>query len=153
MFDDNPIAFADKLVEKYKYRKLPKNLSLSARTLYLDKLPSEFSLEGEDLAILTTISGTPIANGYSRIVVGDFGAFVEIPRDKMLRENICAKKGEEYRYIDPSFKNSVKYYWYTAKDRSNIKIYHQQKTVSYADYKEGFFYVCPYEIQILRNEK
>lgn len=150
MFNDNPIRFSEELVKKYKYAKLPSQLSRSARSLYHSQLPSEFNMNGDNLAVLTTVEGTPIAKGYLRVVVGDYGAFIEISRDQMIKESLCAKKGEEYRYKDPSYKDSVKYFWFTAKDNSDIKIYSQQKTVSYADYKAGCFYVCPYEVQVRR---
>jgi hypothetical protein len=33
-----------------------------------------------------------------------------------------------------------------SKDQNNVKIYEQSKTVDYADYKMGLFYVSPFEL-------
>ena len=50
-------------------------------------------------------------------------------------------KGQEYRYRGPNFVNSVKYFWYTAKDSSDVKIYFQQKRCRIpTTYQKGFTY-------------
>ena len=33
-----------------------------------------------------------------------------------------------------------------SKDQNNVKVYEQSKTVDYADYKMGLFYVSPFEL-------
>ncbi|ELP5899902.1 hypothetical protein QTV49_001819 [Vibrio vulnificus] len=139
--------YINNLVEKYKYRKLPKALSDEARRIYHRSMPDWCSMDGNDEAVLSTKSGTIVAIGYIRVVVGDYGAYVEFRRSQAVRENICAKKGQEYRYRDPNFVNSVKYFWYTAKDSSDVKIYFQQKKVTYADYLPERFYISPFELE------
>lgn len=42
----------------------------------------------------------------------------------------------------------VKYLWLETDDNTKTKIYLQQKTVKYADYKVGMFYVSPQEVII-----
>ncbi len=146
LFEQNPIELSEALAEKYNYRKLPKSVSNSAQNAYLSTLPSWCCLHGNPDERLYTHSGTLVAYGYKRIVIGDYGAFIEMTREQMVRESICAKKGEEYRYKDPKFRTSVKYFWYTSKDQSDIKIYHQQQQVNYADYKVGRFYISPLHV-------
>jgi hypothetical protein len=35
--------------------------------------------------------------------------------------------------------------WRT-KDQSNVKVYEQSKTVDYADYKVGLYYISPFDL-------
>lgn len=149
------IAHILHLVEKYNYRKLPKKISESSQMMYLEALPEWLVLDGDPDHSLFTKKGTPIAEGYERVVIGDYGAYVEVRKDKMHRASICVKKGEEYRYKDPHYAQSVKYYHYTTKDDSDVKIYFQQRVVTYADYKPDFFYISVYEVcsgQLLARE-
>lgn len=87
-----------------------------------------------------------ISNSYDRIVIGDYGAFIEIDKKDMIKENIKIKEGEEYRIYDTRYSNNVKYFWYTTKDNSNIKIYYQRRKVNYADYKIDKYYVSVHEV-------
>ena len=136
----------NELAKKYKYSKLPEYKSADVRALYESELPQRFvgNPNCHNTALFSTHE-TKFATGYDRIVIGDYGAFIEIPKSKMIRAVIKCQEGQEYRYKDLAYRDTVKYYWYTTKDASGLKIYFQQKTVSYADYKPDYFYVCPYE--------
>ena len=142
------LAFQEQLARDYGYAPIGYNLFLGdIRQKYIDALPEWCKMMG-DSARLFSLHGTLLADGYERIVVGDYGAFVEIQHGRMHKENICVAPGQEYRIQDPRFRDHVKYFWYTAKDSSGVKIYFQQKMVTYADYREGMYYISPYELQI-----
>lgn len=143
----NLLDFQKQLSDKYNYKKLEDTLSKEVHSLYLENLPPWLSTTGDKECLLFSLDDTLIATGYNRIVIGDYGAFVEFDISQLVKDNIQPKKGQEYRYKEERYKNSVKYYWYTAIDNSNIKIYYQKKVVVYADYKPGMFYVSPYEIK------
>lgn len=99
-----------------------------------------------------------LSTGYSRLVVGDHGAYLEIPREKMLLENLVIPPKQAFRkqllsdvanlvLKDPGTlkktnKYHMKYVWLEPKDREE-KIYLQAETVKYADYKVGMFYIHP----------
>lgn len=84
--------------------------------------------------------GTKIATGYSRIVIGDYGAYIEIPVERMILENVRPKwPGEP--------KRPVKYIWLETKDDLKTKVYLQKARVSYADYRPGFYYIAPADIR------
>lgn len=91
--------------------------------------------------------GTHIANSYERIVVGDYGAYVEILPSEMVRNNIIVRPSEKYRMTD-KYKDSVKYFWLETPDYNNTKIYFQRKTVAYADYKPDMCYVSALEVDL-----
>ena len=135
--------FQKSLVEQYKYKKIPLTLFLDTRKMFMENLPKWCLDEKRKKEELRTLSGTPIARGYTRVVIGDYGAFVEIEDADMIKENIKTKEGQEFRSDE---KYHVKYLWLTAKDDSNCKIYLQTKTVDYADYQPGRYYISPYEI-------
>ena len=138
----------DDLAKKYNYKKLSKKLSKQVRQEYLNAIPEILNLDGDLKYSIYTKKNVLIATGYNRIVIGDYGAFIEFDKSQLVKENVKIKKGQEYRINNSVYNENVKYIWLTAKDTSDIKIYFQQKTVTYADYKIGFFYVSPYEIKI-----
>mgnify|MGYP005664102487 CR=1 FL=1 len=138
--------YIDHLVEEYNYKKLPDELSILSHGYYKAQLPDSLFIEGDQYFEIKTQLGTVIACGYKRIVIGDYGAYLEIEKDNCFKDKICCQLGQEYRYKDPQYKDKVKYYWYTCKDGSGIKIYFQQRTVEYADYRPGYIYISPHEI-------
>lgn len=142
----NPRDLIDALVQGYRYAKLPKGLSPIVQAIYLEDLPKELSLDGGSCR-LETWSGTKISDGYKRIVIGDYGAFIEIEKSQMNLEVLRIAPGEEYR-VTEKYRDLVKYFWFTIPDGSGIKIYYQQQTVKYADYQPKLFYVSPYEVLI-----
>ena len=141
---ENVLEYQDRLVKNYKYRPLPTMFSEEARALYKDNIPEGFCLDGGNVALYGA-SGLKIANGYNRIVIGDYGAYVEIMPEDMAHENIVVKKGQEYRDNDERYSGKVKYSWLTLRDDSDVKIYFQKREVAYADYVPGRYYVSVYE--------
>ena len=105
-------------------------------------------MDGDNVQ-LKSKHGTPLMKGYDRVVIGDYGAFIETSPDKMYRQYIRVKPGEEYRMNDPQYKN-CKYVWLTATDDSGVKIYFQKHSVDYADYVPGKIYVSPFEVNPVR---
>lgn len=142
-----------KLADRYGYRKLPKALSMEKRSFYMEKLAS-FWRDREYRKyqiVITTHGGTVLADGVTPrgFVCGDYGVFLEIDETQIHREALTVQPGEEYRINDPAFKDKVKYEWYTDKEGNGIKMYHQLRGVTYADYKAGMWYVSPYEVTAL----
>lgn len=107
--------------------------------------PSFCNISG-DATPLETTDGTVIANGYNRIVIGDYGAFVEFSRVQAYMRRLKIKEGQVYRIEDPRYAEHVKYLWLTANDSSDVKVYEQKRPVEYADYKPGMLYVSVYEV-------
>ena len=81
-----------------------------------------------------------------RIVIGDYGAFVEFSRAQANARHLKIKEGQSYRIEDPRYAEHVKYLWLTADDNSDVKVYDQKRLVEYADYKPGMLYVSVYEV-------
>ncbi len=71
----NTLKIEAKLAEKYKYKPLPDDLSEKYRDYFTANIPSFLRLDGG--GAIYTSNGSLICNAYQRIVVGDYGAFVE----------------------------------------------------------------------------
>ena len=139
------LAKQQTLSAEYAYKKLPSSLSLIVRKEYGRYLPDFFLSEQNKYKPLFTRDGIQIAKKWNRIVIGDYGAFVEINPEDICKENFIVKPGEEYRTNDSYYSNNIKYHWYIPKSGSESKLYFQQREVTYADYKSNMWYVSPYE--------
>ena len=141
------LRFQNEMAEKHKYKPIPIDLFTgNIRDKYEMALPSWCMDEANRTHPLYSSEGTMICKGYERIVIGDYGAFVEISPQKICSDAIMCKKGQEYRYQDERYAKHVKYLWLTARDDSGCKIYLQKKRVDYADYIPGMYYISPYEV-------
>jgi len=141
MTNNYGLKFQANLAELFSYKKLTPQLSKEVREGYERELPKWL----DPWHNLYTLDGTLIAIGYDRVVIGDYGAFIEINKDQLVKLNVVVAEGQEYRY--EAKYDKCKYYWLTATDNSDIKIYHQRLTVDYADYKKDKYYVSPYEVK------
>lgn len=134
------------LAKKYKYKPLPSNLSPKYRQYYFENIPAELRIDG-GVNTLYTLKGSPICDGYDRIVIGDYGAFIEFSTSQY-KNTFIIKHGQEYRVNDERYSKNVKYVWMTINDNSDIKIYYQKRKVSYADYLPGKFYISVHEVMV-----
>ncbi len=130
--------YIQKLVDEFSYKKLPKEKSKEVREFFYDNIPCRLF---EDYTLFD-LDNHMIARGFERIVVGDYGAFIEIAPNEIIRTCLKIQDGQDFR-LDANFKG--KYIWLTSNGKN--KIYEQLRTVSYADYKVGYFYISPYEIK------
>jgi len=105
------------------------------REWYLEQLPEWCGdLGARPQAVLVNSCGTIICRGYTRIVIGDYGAFVEFDRGQCVVGNLTEGWGGR------------KYNWLRTRDRLGTKVYEQLESVSYADYRPGMYYVSPRDV-------
>lgn len=140
----NTLKLEAGLAKKYKYKPLSCILSEKARNFYKRNIPEWLKENGDNIPLYTN-KGSLIAKRYTRIVIGDYGAFIEFELEDIEKiGSFRIAPGQEYR-IEDRYKN-VKYLWFTIADGSNIKIYFQKGLVDYADYKINKFYVSVHEV-------
>ena len=125
------------LAQKYSYKKLPESLSNIVQSVYSSTLPEFLNCHQS----LYTLNGTRICNDFERIVIGDYGAYVEYSPAQANKDNYIIAPGQEYR-LEPRYSN-VKYIWLTIPD---IKKKKKKHPVTYADYKPEYYYVNVYEV-------
>ncbi len=124
------------------YKKLEKNKSEVVRDLFA-KCVNKLNLDPNKP--LYTLNGVKISEGFERIVVGDYGAYIEYDLSQVPEGmKYIIPQSQKYRLL-PSYKKNVKYIWYSTEDNS-CKIYWQLRGVTYADYKPKKFYISPYEV-------
>ena len=136
----NPLRFESALAKAHKYAKLPEDLSAKLKAIYKENMPHFLNLDGG--STLYTKSGYMICERYDRVVIGDYGAFVEfsVPVPTLIVEPTQKWRMDTERYPN------VKYHWLTMPHGNRIKIYLQIKPVTYADYKVDKYYVSVHEV-------
>jgi hypothetical protein len=91
---------------------------------------------------LYTKSGMLVAVGYERIVIGKRGPYIEITDFELMKENFFIPADQKWR-LD----SNICYYEEYRTKKDNVKVYHQKKTVDYADYKIGMWYISPFDLK------
>lgn len=87
-----------------------------------------------------------LAEGYTRVVIGKRGPYIEFEKRHIKWKNFCIPFAEKFRAADWL----VYYIEYRSIDPSWVKLYLQRRTVAYADYKIGYCYMAPSDL--LREE-
>lgn len=113
------------------YEPLPEDESKIIQEYYTSLI--DLPIGGSNIKILNS-EDTLISNGYERIVVSDFGAFIEMHPDQIVKENIKSRWPGKPKY-------KVKYIWYHTDDKVRTKIYWQQDEVEYANYRINYYYM------------
>ena len=90
---------------------------------------------------LFTKSGEQVATGYSRVVIGGRGPYVEFTGKELIKENLYVPDGSLYRLT-----SGTVYYDEYRTNKDFVMVYSQKKPVAYADYKKGMWYVSPFDL-------
>jgi len=112
-------------------------------TNYQDRL--RMPLEGNDYTRFETKTGFHVATGYTKIVIGGRGPYIEFLTGHLIWDSLQMPDEEKYRPEHP-WKDRVYYVEWRTNDEINVKIYDQKRTVEYADYKVCLFYVSPFDL-------
>ena len=134
------------LAKKYGYKPLPAELSSKYRSYFKENIPEFLNVDGGKML---SADGVLLCYTYDRIVIGDYGAFIEFSKPALPLE---CMPGQEYRMYDSRYKDKVKYDWLTT-EKHITKVYHQKRTVKYADYKVGKYYVSVHEVRPVEDFK
>jgi len=90
-------------------------------------------------------TGYLISKGYTRIVIGDRGAYIEFEKTQ-IKCDIFIPINKEWK-LRRKYINIIDYIEFRSRV-DNIKIYDQKKTVDYADYKVGKYYIDPCDLYL-----
>jgi hypothetical protein len=112
-------------------------------TDYKDRL--RIPLEGNDHTRFETKTGLHVATGYTRVVIGGRGLYVEFLPGQLIWNSLHIPDGERYRK-ERAWKEKVFYFEWKTNDESRVKVYEQKRRVDYADYKVGLFYISPFDL-------
>jgi len=131
------IAENKKRSSKEYYHPLPKQESILIRKYFADHILIPIS--GDPVMEIFNKENTLISKGYERIVIGDYGPFLEFTAQQAVLANLV-------NHFPGAPRRKVKYIWMETKDKTRTKVYFQQGRVSYADYKIGRYYVDSFEV-------
>jgi len=100
-------------------------------------------LDGDSSIKFYTQKGLLLATGYTRIVIGGRGAYIEFSSEQIEYDNIHIPD-----YAQHKLENNLSYYHeYRSIDDCFAKLYYQKLKVSYADYKIGMWYISPFYVK------
>lgn len=103
---------------------------------------------GDELTEFISPSCLLMATGYNRIVFGTRGPYIEFDPRHIIHTNIHIPESQLFRLSDPR----IYYIEFRSCDVNLIKVYYQMRTVAYADYRIGMFYVSPLELKLIGGE-
>ena len=119
------------------------------RSLYntlMKKRPTEerfaIPINGDPNIKLYTKTKLLLATGYTRIVVGGRGVYIEFDPSQIAYDNIYIPDHARHK-LDS---NLSYYHEYRSTDKCFVKLYQQKLTVGYADYKVGMWYISPFSL-------
>jgi hypothetical protein len=98
---------------------------------YADRLA--LPLDGCCPFALYTRTGILLADGFSRVVIGKRGPYVEFDPVHINQPAL--------RYVDAKH-----YYFDEVRTADGVMVYDQRKRVDYADYVPGMLYVSPFDL-------
>lgn len=90
-------------------------------------------------------SGEQFSTGYERVVHGDRGDYIELTKEQIVCKLKSKFDNDPYHEYSGRLLTLVPYYYYWMIPESGTgeKVYLQVKTVKYADYKIGYYYISP----------
>ena len=83
-----------------------------------------------------------VATGYRRVVIGDRGPYVEFAHDHVFQV-LHTPEDQKWR-AEGDWPMKVFYFEFRTAD--GVMVYKQNRTVKYADYQIGMFYVSPWDL-------
>ena len=114
-------------------------------TRYEERL--RLPVEGNDHTRFETKTGLHVATGYTRIVIGGKGPYIEFLPGQLVWENLHIPDEEKHRKEHP-WKDRVYYAEWRTKNESRVKVYEQIRPVDYADYRIDLLYISPFDLSV-----
>jgi len=97
--------------------------------------------DGSNIPLYLNAPHFVISNGYNRVVIGQRGPYVEFNKNQIFCNRLYIPNSQLYRLSDPK----VYYIEFRTTD-FDAKVYYQMRSVAYADYKIGCFYISPNDL-------
>ena len=96
---------------------------------------------------LKTSNGLVLATSYTRVVHGGRGDYIEFTREQLILNNLHIPPNQNWRVTNPDWSKKVFYIEHRSNDERYVKVYEQLRLVDYADYKIGYFYIAPGDLE------
>ncbi len=119
-----------------------------SQPLALDHHGASIPLDGSPDAHFYSASGTLLARGYIRVVIGGRRAYLEFAPEHVEMANLHIPPRAAWRLES----ENAFYLEHRSNDEASVMVYEQRRTVDYADYKIGLFYITPADVVFTREE-
>ena len=86
-----------------------------------------------------------MATGYTRIVIGGRGPYIEFNHEHIILANLHVPENKRWK-LRPDRRGEFDYIEWRTNDDANVKVYEQVRTIGYADYRVGLIYVDPLDL-------
>jgi len=106
-------------------------------------MPNIYEYEGDSYEDIYLTSGMLISHGFTRIVHGDRGAYVEFDPEQILHENLFVPDDKKWKLRH----EMVYFVEHRTNDGTFSLVYEQRREVDYADYVPGMFYISPTKLK------
>jgi len=110
---------------------------------YEDRL--RIPLKGNDNTLFETSTGLEVATGYTRVVIGGRGPYIEFSPEQIMLVNLHIPEDKRFK-LRPYWRGKVHYVEWRSNDEAHVKVYEQKRTVDYADYRVGMLYASPFDL-------
>jgi hypothetical protein len=93
--------------------------------------------DGHPSMQLFTVEGLLLARGYMRVEFGGRGPYLEMTGEQLQHSHVRRIADARHSYFDELRSNC----------KANVMVYLQRRPVDYAHYRNGFYYVSPFDLR------
>ena len=98
-------------------------------------------------------NGTLFATGFERVVHGRRGDYIEFKREQIVPQLLYKLSLSVFEETKANKEPKFYYYWLIPTTDQRVKIYYQLAEVKYADYKIGYYYISPEDLNDFHEQK
>ena len=102
-------------------------------------------LQGNDHTSFETSTGLHVATGYTRVVIGERGPYIEFNPEHIILVNLHVPDIKRWK-LSSYWRAKERFIEWRTNDDANVKVYEQLRTVDYADYRVGLIYIDPCDL-------
>lgn len=98
-------------------------------------------------------NGTLFATGFERVVHGGRGDYIEFKREQIVPQLLYKLSLTVFDERKAVKNPKYFYYWLIPATDDFVKVYYQLEEVKYADYKIGYYYISPADIDNFHEQR
>lgn len=140
------LEFQHTSAETNFYQAMDKPKRYFYHNFYKERIPKGLPIHGTKRTLMTK-KGVLISRGYEKIVIGDYGAYIQFSQNQAYLENIHIPEKECYK-ISSSKYRYIKHVIYHVIGEPAIDIFQQKELVDFADYIPDKYYIDVFSVKL-----
>lgn len=133
-------SFQEELRSNYRNRPLPVELSSYLRNHVYPHIIPDFLVDNPKIPLYSRL-GLQLTTGYTRICMTDYGPYIEVAGDQIIKEAILQSTGQSRN----AEANVASFLLYKSQD-SMVIIRYQAKEVAQSPFKQQYFYISVLDV-------